>query len=121
MARLEIDPKFIEVHKGKRIVVLDEDEYDRLLDLIDAARARAALADPGDRELDWRDASRGLTGNRIADARSARGLSQRALAARLGVPQSTVSRWEKKDANLTLATVRKIASALDYAVPDLIA
>lgn len=32
--------------------------------------------------------------NRIAAVRHARGFSQRALAARLGVSQATVARWE---------------------------
>ena len=120
MARLGIEPKFIEVKKGKRLVILDEDEYDRLLDVIDAVEARRILADEKDRVLDWRKASRGLVTTRVAAARKAHGLSQRELASRLGVPQSTVSRWEKKDANLTLATLRKIAAALECGVSDLL-
>jgi ribosome-binding protein aMBF1 (putative translation factor) len=117
---MKLEPKFVDVGRGKRLVVLAEDEYDRLLDAVDAAEARRVLADPHDRELDWREASKDLVTNRIAEARAARGVSQQQLAARLRVGQSTVSRWEAKNANLTLATLRRIAHALDCEAADLL-
>ena len=60
MVRLDVEPKFVEVKKGKRLVILDEDEWDRVLDVIDAAEARRRLADENDPILDWRKASRGM-------------------------------------------------------------
>ena len=120
MPGINLEPKFVDVGSGKRVVILDEEEYHRLLDALDAAEARKALADKGDKELDWREASRGLVQSRVARVRKEKGISQRELARRLGVTPSTVSRWERKDANLTLATLRRLAPALDCGVEDLV-
>ncbi len=121
MANVKLEPKFVEVRRGKRLVILDEAEYNCLLDVADAAEARRILADDADPELDWPEAGRGLVTNRIAAVRASRNLSQRNLAAKLEVKPSTLSRWEKKDANLTLETLRKIAKALNCPITSLIA
>ncbi len=120
MGQLTIDPKFVNVGSGKRIVILDEEEYHRLLDVIEAVEARKILSDQKDPEIDWETASKGLFENRIAEVRAEMDISQRELADRLGVKPSTVSRWERKDANLTLETLRKVAVALDCNIHDLI-
>lgn len=49
-------------------------------------------------------------------ARQRRGLSQSAAAARAGVQQQAVSRFERPDANVRLLTLRKYLGALGYAV-----
>jgi ribosome-binding protein aMBF1 (putative translation factor) len=121
MAKAELKPKFIEVRRGKRLVILEEAEYERLLDAVDAAEARRILDDETDPVLDWSEACRELITNRIAEVRRTRDISQRDLAAKLEVQPSTLSRWEKKDANLTLETLRKIAKALGCSVVSLIA
>lgn len=121
MAKAKLKPKFIEVRHGKRLVILEEAEYERLLDIADAADARRILDDEADPVLDWSEASRELITNRIADVRKAKKISQRDLAAKLEVRPSTLSRWEKKDANLTLDTLRRIAKALGCSVVSLIA
>ena len=120
MSDIRIDPKFVDVAPGKRIVILEEKEFDRLLDQIDAKQVRKILDDETDKEIDWAEASGELVTNRIAQVRSGLGLSQRELAARLNIKPSTVSRWERKDANLTLETLRKVAAALDCDIHDLI-
>ena len=45
--------------------------------------------------------------------RKAMGYTQNDLATRLGVSQAMVSRWENGEENITLATLVKIASALE--------
>ncbi|MHC4247900.1 MAG: helix-turn-helix domain-containing protein [Planctomycetota bacterium] len=97
---------------GKKLVVMEQKEYDRLVDCADAAEARRIKADKSDAVLPWGEVSGGLIVNRIAERRREKGLTQRKLAERLGVRPSTLSRWERKDANLTLDTIRKIAKAL---------
>jgi DNA-binding XRE family transcriptional regulator len=119
-AMAEMKPKYIEIAQGKRVVVLTEDEYEHLLDRLDAAEARRALADSTDPELDWSTAGNEIISNRIAEIRKRAGITQRELARRLKVQPSTLSRWERPDANLTLSTLRNIAKALDCSVVELI-
>lgn len=120
MAEVNIDPKFVDVGSAKRIVILDEEDFHRLLDVIEAIEARKVLGDQTDKEIDWKTASKGIVENRIAERRAEKGISQRELADRMGVKPSTLSRWERKDANLTLATLRKTAGALKCDIHDLI-
>jgi len=121
MAKAKFKPKFIEVSRSKRLVILDEEEYERLLDAADAADARRILDDETDPVFDWSEASGELVTNRIAEIRRARDISQRDLAQKLEVQPSTLSRWEKKDANLTLETLRRISKELGCSVVSLIA
>lgn len=97
---------------GKKLVVMEAEEYERLLDELDALEARRISEDRSDPVLCRKDMKGGFVTNHIAEVRESLGVSQKELASRLGLEQSTVSRWEKKDANLTLDTVRKIAKAL---------
>ena len=55
-------------------------------------------------------------GSRIRDAREASGLSQQALAVRVGVSLRTVQWWERDDREPQLASVRKIALATGQSV-----
>lgn len=106
---------------GKKLVIMEQKEYDRLMDCADAAEARQIKADKSDAVLPWDKGLGGLIVNRIAERRREKGLSQRKLAERLDVRPSTLSRWERKDANLTLDTIRKIAKALRVKSAALIA
>lgn len=49
----------------------------------------------------------------LKDAREARGLSQRALSARAGMPQSHISKIEKGAVDLRVSTLVELARALD--------
>ena len=62
--------------------------------LVDAASARRQLLD------------------QLAAERTRRGLSQTAVAARMGTSQSTVARLEGGDVNATMSTVERFAIAL---------
>lgn len=60
-----------------------------------------------------RAATRGLTiGSLIKSIRSQLGMSQKALASRAGVPQSTVSRIEQGQKDTSLSTLNKVLLAL---------
>jgi transcriptional regulator with XRE-family HTH domain len=52
----------------------------------------------------------------VRTARESRGLTQHELAVRMGSTQSTVARWETGAHQLTLATLDRIATALDVAM-----
>lgn len=61
-----------------------------------------------------------LAGNRIAEARKAAGLTQKALAERVGVTQSEISRIENNPDATTVKTLKRVARALKVDVPCLI-
>ena len=59
--------------------------------------------------------------NSLAALRMHAGLSQRALADRLGVSQPMIAKWEREaEPNMQLSTVKKLASALSVELPKLI-
>ena len=60
-------------------------------------------------------------GLRISRRRQDLGLSQRALAARLGMQPANISHIESGEQNVTIRTLCKLAEALDVTVEDLIA
>jgi transcriptional regulator with XRE-family HTH domain len=63
--------------------------------------------------LKVRVATRGLTiGALIRSIRTQLGMSQKALARRAGVPQSTISRIEQEERDANLATLNKILAAI---------
>lgn len=59
-------------------------------------------------------------GKRIRDAREQAGLTGEQLADRLGIGQSSISRWENAQYRITLPTLVKIANALDVSLDELI-
>lgn len=118
-SELGIKAQFVEVG-GRKIVIMDEEQYERLLDAIDATEAERIAADPDDRILTWDEVKDEFVRNRIAKVREQLGITQKELARRLKLRQSTVSRMEKENANLTLTTLRKIAKALGCSVHQLI-
>lgn len=117
--RRSIEAQTVEV-AGKRLVIMDEEDYDRLLDAIDVVQAERIAADSNDPVLAWDDIKDEFITNRIAEVREKFGLTQKELSRRLKVRQSTISRMEREKSNLTLETLRKIAKALDCSVHQLI-
>lgn len=115
----KIDAQVVEVG-GRKLVIMDEEEYERLLDALDAAEAERILNDPNTRMIPWEEVRKELLRNRIAEVRKQLGVTQKELARRLKVKQSTVSRMERPDANLTLATLRRVAKALRRPVHELL-
>lgn len=59
-------------------------------------------------------------GNRIRLARERAGLTQRQLGEKLNMPFQSISQWERGSRNPKLATLEKIADALDISVSELI-
>lgn len=51
--------------------------------------------------------------NALKDARTAKGLSQRALSARIGVPQSHISKIENGRSDIRVSSLVEMARALD--------
>lgn len=52
-------------------------------------------------------------GKLIRETRKAKGLTQKELGERIGVAESTLSRFENGDQNLTLETLGRISDALE--------
>jgi len=52
--------------------------------------------------------------------RQRNGLSQRQLAARMGVPRTYVSKIENQKATPTLSSLERLATALEVSIPDLL-
>ena len=59
-------------------------------------------------------------GKKIADRRKELGMTQEALAARLGVDRSTVTKWETGFSNPTAAKLPKLAAILNCTVDELL-
>lgn len=55
-------------------------------------------------------------GEQVRDAREAAGLSQRALASRMGTSQAAIARLEAGGVGSTLTTLQRVAAALDMEV-----
>ncbi len=83
-----------------------------------------ARIDAGYNPDDWVDADAfglQLAGEEIARARKAAGLTQKQLGDRFGLPQSQISRIERRPDHTTIRTLKRIAKALAVDVRALIA
>ncbi len=118
--KLKLKPKLVEVGKGKNIVILTEDEYERILDALDCVEAERVLADPNDAVLKWEDVHGRLVSNRIAKIRKSKGITQAELARRLKTEPSSIKRMESKASPPPFETIKNIARALHCRVDDLI-
>ncbi|MCU0375451.1 MAG: helix-turn-helix domain-containing protein [Chitinophagaceae bacterium] len=61
-----------------------------------------------------------MPGTRIKQHREAKGITQLQMAESLHITQSTYSRIEQKEENLTIGQLKKIAAVLQVAVIDLL-
>ena len=117
--RKKVEVKFVEI-AGRSLAIMSEKDYEALLDDIDAADAERIANDESDRILTWDEIKDEFMRNRIAEVRKELGMTQKELAKKLRVKQSTVSRMERNEANLTLATLRRAAKALKRPVHELL-
>lgn len=109
------------------MVTIPRAEYDRLRaaaeDLADLQaydHAKAALEARDDELIPAEYVSRLLNGdNPLRVYRDLRGMTQSALAGRSGVNRVTVAEIETRRKQGSVATLRKLAGALDIAVDDL--
>lgn len=61
-----------------------------------------------------------MIGENIKAARLAAGMTQKELAAKVGVPYQSIQRWEKCIFNPNIDNLLKLSTALGVTVPDLI-
>ncbi len=102
-------------------VIIPIEEYDRLMDAIEACQMVDELENPRTRWIKAPDAALELAGSWIARARKQAGLTQKQLAHRLRVPQSQISRIEKHPERSTVKTMQRIAKALGIDLAALMA
>ncbi len=76
-----------------------------------------------DDEVEWidiEDFAAQLAVDRLVKARKAKGLTQKKLAEKLGMPQSQISRIERNPDRTTIRTLKRIAKALGVDVSALV-
>ena len=114
--------------KGERLVLMSEEEYERLLDQLDEKAAIAAV-DRFNRKLAAREEEllpsefvyRILDGaNKVLAWCEYRGLSAKALAEAAGITQPYLSQIESGKRDGTIGTMKKIAEALKVTVDELV-
>ena len=101
-------------------VLVPVEEYERLYRAAEVPELTAKLED---KDAEWIDADEfalKLAGSRIAAARKAKGLTQKALGKKLGLPQSQISRIERNPDHTTVRTLKRIARALGVNVSALV-
>ena len=99
--------------KGKvKFVVLPVELFENLLDrLEDESDIRAIQHAEQEPLYDQKEAEEYIFMNPVKRERLDRGWTQKDLADRLGVKQSTVAKWERKDAVYRKKTRQKLARA----------
>jgi len=96
-------------------------EYEELVKARLAAGALAKMnADDDTAWVNADDLALEFAAERIAAARKAAGFTQKALGEKLNIPQSQISRIERKPDHTTLRTLKKVARALNVDVRSLL-
>ncbi len=101
-------------------VLVPVDVYE---DMLKASMVESAVATLDDPDSKWVDADafgRKLAGEQVAKARRAKGMTQTELGAKLGIPQSQISRIERNPDHTTLRTLKRVAKALGVDVRALV-
>ena len=119
--------QFIRTEDGSELAVLPRAEYERLVALAEEAAdtaafdaVRGALAEGAEELVPAAVADRLLAGEApLRVWRQWRGLTQTALAARAGVPQSVISAIERGRRRPSLPTLKALARALAVTLDDL--
>lgn len=114
--------------RGERMVVLDEAEYERLLDALEDAEDAAVVHRlEGERVSDKKElipaeyTHRMLNGeNRIAVWREFRGMKSKHLANAAGIAPSDLSQTETGKRDGTVGTMKRIAEAMAVSIDDLV-
>lgn len=101
-------------------VLVPVDEYERLVAFVEAHRLVDKLEDPKTAWVDFDEFKLQLAGNKLTEARKGRKMTQTQLADKLGVPQSQISRIERRPDQTTLRTLKRIAKALGVNVRSLV-
>jgi DNA-binding XRE family transcriptional regulator len=120
--------QIITTPSGERMVVLDEAEYERLLDALEDAEDAAAvrgfeekLASGKEELIPAEYMYRMLDGeNQVAVWREFRGMTSKQLADAAGITQGYLSQIETSKRDGTIGTMKKIAEALAVSIDDLV-
>jgi ribosome-binding protein aMBF1 (putative translation factor) len=102
------------VQNGEEYVLVPVNEYERMI-LSDMVKVAVTQIEHGDDESELVDADQAaleFAARSIAEARKSRGLTQKQLGEKLGLPQSQISRIEKNPDRTTVRTLKRIAKAL---------
>ena len=110
------------IRNGKPAYVLVPiDEYEELIKASMVQDAITQIETANDEDfVDAADFALELAAERIASARKAKGLTQKQLGDKLGLPQSQISRIERNPDHTTVRTLKRIARALGVDVRALI-
>ncbi len=113
-ARARTGTDYATVYQGgqRAFVLVPVNDYE---DLIKASMVATAISRLDDPHTDWVDADQfalELAGDWIKKTRIAKGLTQEQLGKKLGLPQSQISRIERKPDHTTVRTLRRVAKAL---------
>ena len=95
-------------------------EYEELIKSGMVARAVAQIESGDDDFVDANDFALVVAAERIAQARKAKGLTQKQLGEKLNLPQSQISRIERNPDHTTVRTLKRIARALGVDVAALV-
>ena len=101
-------------------VLVPVDEYERMVEAEMVQHAIAQIERGDDDFVDADDFFLELAAERIAEARKAKGLTQKQLGKKLNLPQSQISRIERNPDRTTVRTLKRIARALGVDVGSLI-
>ena len=101
--------------KGKvKFVVLPIDLFENILDRLEDESDLQAIREAKKEPLfDQKDAEEYIFMNPVKRERLDRGWTQQDLAKRLGVKQSTIAKWERKDAVYRKKTREKLAKVFE--------
>ena len=101
--------------KGKvKFVVLPIELFETLLDRLEDESDIRAIREAGQETLyDQKEAEEYIFMNPVKRERLDRGWTQRELADRLEVKQSTIAKWERKDAVYRKTTRQKLARVFE--------
>jgi len=102
-------------------IVLPVEDYERLV--MESMELEVLAEMNKDDEVEWVDAQEWalqLAGDKIKETRRLKKLTQKQLAEKLGIPQSQISRIERKPDRTTVRTLKKVAKALGVDVSTLI-
>ena len=101
--------------------VIPFNDYVYLLALQAARDALPLLSDPDYKWFTLEEVMTEFAAPKIAATREKKGLTQKQLGAKLGMPQSQVSRMEKNPASVTYRTLQRVAKALGVKINDMLA
>ncbi|MDO8632283.1 MAG: helix-turn-helix transcriptional regulator [Phycisphaerales bacterium] len=94
------------------VLTLDEFERFQLADMALNAIGQIERGDHADDYVDANDVAIEFARDAIVEARKKAGLTQKQLGERLGLPQSQISRIERRPDRTTVRTLRRLARAL---------